>query len=116
MNGRIDLCFTFLPCELGTLWNLILNEVLRTLKSCTGSPDLPALDEPCFGNGRDSECQNPKSIKPKVLGFSEIRVIYKHCLGQKCHHILSGLNFPKQTSRISKVNYLSIVIVLIHSV
>uniref|UniRef100_A0A8C8ZRQ7 Uncharacterized protein n=1 Tax=Prolemur simus TaxID=1328070 RepID=A0A8C8ZRQ7_PROSS len=88
-----------------------------TLKSCTWSPDLPALDETLFGNGRDLECQNPKSIKPKVLDFSEIHVIYKHdCLGQKCHHVLSGLNFPKQTRRISKVNYLSIVIVLIHSV
>lgn len=32
-------------------------------------PTLPPQSEGCFGNGRDSETQNPESTKPKV-GFS----------------------------------------------
>nr|BAE88455.1 unnamed protein product [Macaca fascicularis] len=62
---------------------------------------LPALNETCSGNGRDSESQNPKNSKPKVLGFSEICVKYKHtCLGQNYYHSLSGPNFQKEINRI----------------
>uniref|UniRef100_A0A2I3TNI7 Uncharacterized protein n=1 Tax=Pan troglodytes TaxID=9598 RepID=A0A2I3TNI7_PANTR len=62
---------------------------------------LPALNETCFGNERDSESRNPKNSKPKVLGFSEICVRYKHtCLGQNYYHSLSDPNFQKQINRI----------------
>lgn len=59
-------CFTFLLCELGKLWNLILL-VLTTLKSYIWSPYMPSPDDTCFGNGRNSESWNPKNTKLKVL-------------------------------------------------
>lgn len=60
------LCFSFLLCELGKLWNLILL-VLTTLKSYIWSPYMPSPDDTCFGNGRNSESWNPKNTKLEVL-------------------------------------------------
>ena len=115
-NGSRNLCFTFLLCELGRLWNLML--LVCALNSPTCSQDMPAPGETCFVSGRDSETPSiPRTPSQVLVRFCEMCIMCKwNCLSQKYCQILSGLNFQKQTSRIGKVNYLSIIIVLIHSV
>lgn len=107
------LCFTFLLCELGKLWNPIRLGYPKVM--CA---DRPTPDGTYFGDGGDSESWNPKIPNPNVLGPVSMKFVscVNNCLDQKYCQVVSGLNFQKQTNWIWKVNYLSLVMVLIYSV
>lgn len=88
---------------------------LSTLKSYTCSPYMPAPDDTCFGNGRNSKSQNHTNTKLRVLvRFHWILYHVKHNWARNT--VKFFLNFQKQTCRTGKVYYFSIVIVWIYSV
>lgn len=93
------LCFTFLLCEFGKLWNLILL-VLNTL-------------------WKWKEFRKLKSQEHQAEGTSQVSIKFVSWVNITGPEILSSSfwpNFQKQASRKGKVNYFSIVIVLIYFV
>lgn len=114
-NGsRYALCFIFFLCDCGELWNISPGypKVIRLI-----------LKHACFWWNvlwKWKGLRKLKSQDPQAKSASQVSVRFvscvNNCLDQKYCRVLSGLNFQKPTSRIWKVNYRSIVIVLINSV